>query len=151
MYSQRQSTQEVRIRMQGKRGDDFEAMLDSRDRGHPRETLRWSNAQGGDFADGAVEWCKAERGVRRSRLQGQRTSSRRSRCLHLRTERVKSQFEKTPETPVSNRAGVWAHKSGSPDGQKLSVKKRRRQDQRIAERMRMELAQALAHFLFVHF
>src|SRR5947208_13000838 len=102
MHSQRQGAQEIRIRMQSKLGDNIEAVLDSGDRGQARQSIRWSNAQGSNLADGAVERNQAERSICRSRLQRQRSSSRRSRCLHFRTKRIESWAKEAPETPVSD-------------------------------------------------
>src|SRR5712691_11080687 len=150
MHLERERAQEVRVRLQGIGGNDFEAWLGSGHRGAARQSLRWTHAQSRARASRAAYWSKASRDLRRQRLPRKSASSRKRCSLHLR-QKTERHAETIAATAFSHRARDWSLETRPPDETKLLARQRGRPDQRAVGRLRLQPEKTHASFLLANF
>src|SRR5205807_3273436 len=150
MHLERERAQEVRVRLQGIGGDDFQARLGSRHRGAARQSLRWAHAQRSPRASRTAYRSEAGRDLRRQRLSWESASSRERRGLHLRPQ-TERHIETLAAPSLSHRASDWSPETRPPDETKLLARQRGRPDQRAVGRLWLQPEKTHASFLLAHF
>src|SRR5260370_26808719 len=123
MHLERERAQEVRVRLQGLGGHDFEARLGSRHRSAARQSLRWAHAQRSPRASRTAYRSEAGRDLRRPRLSWESASSGERRGLHLRPQ-TERHAETIAAPSLSYRASDWSPETRPPDETKLLARQR---------------------------
>src|SRR5437016_267432 len=150
MHLERERAQEIRVRLQGLGGHDFEAWLGSRHRSAARQSLRWPHAQSRARASGTAYRSEAGRDLRRQGLSRHSASSRERRGLHLRPQ-TERHLETIAAPSLSHRASDWSPETRPPDETKLLARQTARPEQRAVGRLRLQLEKTHASFLLAHF
>src|SRR6266436_1524468 len=150
MHLERERAQEVRVRLQGIGGDDFEAWLGSRHRGAARQSLRWAHAQRRPRASRTAYRSEAGRDLRRQRLSRESASSGERRSLHLRPQ-TERHAETIAAPSFSHRASDRTLETRPPDETKLLAGPSGRRDQCLVGRQRLQLEKTPASFLLALF